>query len=149
MNHALKRNEWWDIFGPYDNLQNTLVHEALDLICDTYEIDLGCEICFSYKTYTTCGKSYKWIRLTANDRFLLKDKNIRCKNQESKPLELKDLLLHCVIHKGITMIRDTTCDSEYMLKHIQEIGRAIRQKLDWIEMNIPIFLIMDNATTLT
>ena len=80
-----------------------------------------------------------------NDEFLLKNRNIRSKNQESRPLTLDDLLLHRVIHKGTTMIRDTTCDSEYMLKHIRGIGKSIREKFDWVEMTTPIFLIMDNA----
>ena len=41
--------------------------------------------------------------------------------------------------------RDTTCDSMYMLKHIREIGKAIRNKYYWVDEEEDIFLVMDNA----
>ena len=40
---------------------------------------------------------------------------------------------------------DCTCDSEFMLENIKEIGGAIREKFHWVDITSPVYLVMDNA----
>ena len=145
LNYELKRNEWRNLFGEYDDLDNMLVHEVLDNIRDAYMIDPGHEICFSYKTYSSTGKSYSWKRLKVGDGFFLKNRTICTKSGAIRKLKIEDCILHRFICKGTTLERDTTCDSKFMMENIRLIGKSIREKFHWVEEVVPIFLIMDNA----
>lgn len=46
---------------------------------------------------------------------------------------------------GTEVYKDTTCDSSFMLKHIHDIGKAIRKSYHWVPREDTIYLIMDNA----
>ena len=41
--------------------------------------------------------------------------------------------------------KDCLCDSTFMLKVIRDIGKAIRKAFHWVDKNVQIYLIMDNA----
>ena len=145
LNYELKRNEWRNLFDVDDDLSDMLVHEVLDMIRDAYMIDPGHEICFSYKTYSATGKSYTWKRLKVGDGFFLKNRHICSKSGRLRNLKVEDCILHRFLHAGMTLERDTTCDSKFMMTHIRLIGESIRKKYYWVEDLVPIFLIMDNA----
>ena len=40
---------------------------------------------------------------------------------------------------------DVNCDSEYMTRTMPKVGKAIRDSYHWVDMEIPIFLYLDNA----
>jgi hypothetical protein len=42
-------------------------------------------------------------------------------------------------------MEDVNCNSEFMLEHMDSIGKAIRESHHWIPAEEPIYLIMDNA----
>lgn len=83
--------------------------------------------------------------MEVGDGFLLKNKTIRDKSGNARQLTLQDLTLHRFIIKGTTFVQDTMCDSKCMLDHIHKIGMAIRNSYLWVKMEVPIFLVMDNA----
>ena len=145
INHALKRGEWKCNFVPYADNQNMLVLDVLQVIVELYDLKLKNELVFSYKTHTSTGRSYKWKRLRCEDGYLLKGRKITTNRGITRPLKFDDLILHQNIHPGSIVMRDTTCDSSFMLNTIEEIGTAIRNSFHWVNINVPIHLIMDNA----
>ena len=145
VNHALKRCEWLENFQPYSRYKELMVLDALETIRDVYELDRDKEFVFSYKHYSSTGKTFKWIRLRADDGYLVKGKSIRTKKGILRDLKFTDLILHRNICRGDTLIRDVTCDSTYMLSHIYNIGKAIRSSYHWVDEKDPIYLIIDNA----
>lgn len=97
-----------------------MCHKALNIICDTYKINLVHELCFSCKTFSALG-TYKWKCLRVGDRFLLENKTVRSNSGNTRPLKIEDMILHMYVPtKGTTLVKDTTCDSNYMLKNFQD-----------------------------
>ena len=90
LNYELKRNEWRNLFGENNDLHIMLVHEVLNCIRDAYMIEPGHEICFSYKTYSSTGKSYNWKRLKVGDGFFLKNCTICTKSGNVRNLKIED-----------------------------------------------------------
>ena len=145
VNYELKKGDWKQLFEPEEDHTDILVHEALDIIDDTYDMDPTYEIVFSYKTFSSTGKTSKWICLGRGDGYLLKNRVITNKRGNTRNLKWKDLTLHRNIKPGTKLCRDTTCDLEFMLSHIDDIGQAIRTKYHWVDKKVPIYLFMDNA----
>ena len=55
-----------------------------------------------------------------------------------------DLCVHNV--KGSIIEKDVSCDSEFMLMHIREIGEVLRNDTySFLSEDVPITLFMDNA----
>ncbi len=62
-----------------------------------------------------------------------------------RPLTLDDVHLHVKILAGSLVEEDCTCDSEFMLDIIQEVGTNIRESFNWLSADTVIHLFMDNA----
>jgi hypothetical protein len=62
-----------------------------------------------------------------------------------RPLTVGNLVLQVQWKKGDKVMEDVNCNSEFMLEHMDSIGKAIRKSHDWIPAKEPIYLIMDNA----
>jgi len=56
-----------------------------------------------------------------------------------------DLVLQVKFAKGDERPVDVSCDSEFMMEHMDAIGKAIREKYHWVPPEDEIFLVMDNA----
>ena len=132
-------------FQPFEAHQDIMVFDAIQIICETYNLDPSSNFVFSYKNFSPSGRSFKWIRLGVEDGYIAKNKTIRTKKGVTRELRYKDLILHRNICRGETIIRERTCDSSYMLSHIEKIGEAIRTSYHWVKEEVPIYLIMDNA----
>ena len=145
INYALKKGKWMQNFIPFCDHQDVLVLDALQVIVDVYGLQSTNDLVFSYKTYTSSGRSYKWIRLHIEDGYLLRGRSITTKNGNSRCLKIDDLILHNNVCPGSVIIRDTTCDSSFILNTIEDIGSSIRNSYHWVSRDVPITLILDNA----
>ena len=58
---------------------------------------------------------------------------------------MNDLTLDVYVARGTVVQEDTTCDSQFMLEVIEDIGKAIRAKFHCVTLDKPITLFMDNA----
>ena len=145
VNHALKKGQWKELFKPIHQHHDITVEAALDYIVQSYDLlpEVANHLCLSYKSHSKSGKTKKWVRLTKG--YLFRHNMIVNKNGDAYPLCLEDLTLYRKVPSGTTVQRDTTCDSEFMLANIQDIGRAIRTKYYWIDEECEIYLVMDNA----
>lgn len=74
--------------------------------------------------------------------------NINMKGKEDaaqRPLSIDDLVLQVQWKKGDKVMEDVNCDSEFMLEHMNSIGKAIRDAHHWVHPDDLIYLVMDNA----
>ena len=53
--------------------------------------------------------------------------------------------INIVLFELFLMNKKVIGDSEFMLKTMGEIGLAIREKMHWVPIHIPIYLVLDNA----
>jgi hypothetical protein len=91
-------------------------------------------------------KQKKWIRLTGND-FVTKNNTIMTEVYGTlQPLTLEDVHLHVKIPAGSLIEEDCTCDSEFMLDIIREVGSNICKSFNWLAADTIIHLFMDNAS---
>jgi DNA-binding protein Fis len=58
---------------------------------------------------------------------------------------LKDLDLFVQQSAGDEVEENISCDSEFMMRIMPEVGRALRAAYHWLPMNETIYLVMDNA----
>ena len=86
------------------------------------------------------------IRIQRDEFYIFKDKYVTNQNMEKISLTMADLLLHVRVEKGTMVEKDCSCDSDFMIEHIHEIGKKIRKSYEnVITSDKPIVLIMDNA----
>ena len=65
---------------------------------------------------------------------------------EERQLKISDLDLRVHNVKGSIIEKDVSCDSEFMLTHIREIGAALRNNTySFLSEDVPITLFMNNA----
>ena len=58
---------------------------------------------------------------------------------------LPNLSLHVLMQPGDEYDADCSCDSQFMLGVIPEVGRALREQFHWVRNDKKIYLVMDNA----
>ena len=145
INHSIKNKDWKKLFEPIHLHHDITVEGALAYIGEHFNLEPETldHLCFSYQTKTKSGKSKKWIRLHSG--YLLRGRKIVRDNGTNDDLTFDDLMVHKHVLPGTVLQRDTTCDSDFMLKHIREIGQAIRDSYHFVPTTHPIFLVMDNA----
>jgi hypothetical protein len=147
INHAIKKGEWKELC--YHNgmsMDELVVHIAEAYLLEDYIKE---RIVLSYTTHTKTGKTKKVerIRQYEEDDIPIINNNRLIINAEGteRPLTLDDLTLHVEYHPGDSVENDITCDSEFMLKIIEDIGHSIRDSFHWVDPDVPIHLFMDNA----
>ena len=130
------------------------IEEMLQCIQDTYDIadEIAGNLVVSYDTYPTSRavkQKKKIVRLShynkKGNEMVLENRSITTQSGETRPLTMKDLTLAVYVARGTVVQEDTTCDSEFMLNVIEDIGKAIRAKFHWVSLDTPITLFMDNA----
>ena len=86
------------------------------------------------------------VRITRNEKFMLDNREIVLHDFTKRPLTIDDLMLHVRIEKGTPVERDCSCDSDFMIKNIHELGKSVRHAyINVAGKNKPIVLVMDNA----
>ena len=153
VNHRLKGGEWRSLYTPEveDSIQDFLY-----IIEDTYDLDddIGRDLVLCYKTLSitksTGVPKPKLVKLTPqHDMPVLGDRKIKYKNKEGlvreRSLNINDLELRVNTKKGRIIERDITCDSSFMMDHMRDIGKSIRDTYSFLPNDHPIYLFMDNA----
>ena len=145
INHLLKDNEWVTLL-PDEDVSAIDTKELIHNIVEFYNLnpDIEDHLFFSYHTHTGTGKTEKVERF--NKGKLLEDRFYIDSDGNTHPLYIDQLILVKEVKAGSSYHADTTCDSTFMLNHVDAIGRAIRHAYrDVASWNIPIYLVMDNA----
>ena len=144
VNYELKNGGWKDLFLPYEMFADMNIRDAIESIGEVYELEDIDDLCFSFKNYSCTGVTKKWVRMLEGT--LLQNRFITDKHAIRRPLSMDDLTLHRNIKPGTTLLRDTNCNSRYMLENVHSIGKAIRKAYHWTnKKEVPIYLILDNA----
>ena len=152
--------EEWKLLAP---IRNITVVDMIDMILDAYP-DIDCKdpedcLCFVYHSYSivtrrkTKEKVFKknshYIKRLDDD--LYTGRTIQCPNPNgsksliTRPLTLKDLHLRVYVPKGEEKFKDISCDSNFMLEVMDDIGKNIRDYYSFIPHDTPVHLFMDNA----
>ena len=154
INHML-RNKHWKHLYPKDGTDLTAAR-FLSLIADEYDLadDIASDLVLTYDTFSQSRKTKvfkkKMMKLTLdNHNPVLGNKKIKYKITDEilgeRKLKLSDMVLKVNPKKGKLVEKDITCDSQFMMSHIRDIGRAIRSTYSFLPATHPIFLFMDNA----
>jgi hypothetical protein len=140
----------------YDgDYRGAAVGDFLATLVDKFEFrdaDVETGLCLWYDSFTN-GTTKKRVVCKSDQAFSslrIKDKG----SYRSRPVTLADLHLAVSVPKGSKTWKDTTCDSDFMLDSMDEIGQAIRDSFEekrGLTRNergkYPdrVYLIMDNA----
>ena len=119
--------------------------EIFEIIGEFYQLeDLVVQsLTFAYHSHTSTGRTVKVVRF--NEGPLLRNWTCVDDKGESHPLYLDQLDLYRHVPVGTEMTVDVTCNSEFMLKHVRNMGQAIRDKYHWLPLSTPIYMVLDNA----
>ena len=155
-NHKLKIGEWKLL---YNNMISP--SQLIQQIVSKYKIGdrVAEKLVFKYKSASIVTKKKTGKKvfgsvtkyITASDTSLLDGRFIQCPAEdgsmklESRPLKLKDLNLHVQVPAKTLYQKDVSCDSDFMVSVVDEIGTSIRAKFSFVEKEKPIYLFMDNA----
>ena len=145
VNQLLKQGEWrvncftskmtcWHLF---------------EAIGETYHLDddITYDMVCTYRTYPTeKTKRMQLVRLDRTDERVLTDIDIRLtKFGRTRKLTFDDINIHVRVKRGASVEKDVNCDTSFMMKSIHEIGKSIRDKMDWVPVWEPVHLFLDNA----
>jgi hypothetical protein len=64
---------------------------------------------------------------------------------QRRPLRIEDLVLQVAYRRGDEVPEDVSCDSTFMMLHMDAICKAIRHKYRWVDPGEELFLIVVNA----
>ena len=120
------------------------MNEIIELIVDNYELDeeLYDQLELRYDTRDRQGKRRS---IVMTDDEVMHGKMKTTETGEVRQVQLEDVTLFRVIPAGIHLEEDVTCDSDFMMRTMPEVGEAIRRTMHWIPRAQPIYLQMDNA----
>ena len=153
-NHMLKNHKWRELYlkdGP-----KLTVAEFLAMIAKHYNLDedIASDLVFVYHTCSqarSTGKvTKKLVKLCLEEtKPVLENRRIRYEISDNevgeRRLKLSDLTLKVNPQKGRIVEKDITCDSDFMMAYIREVGKAIRNTYSFVPPAHPINLFMDNA----
>ena len=152
INHKLKHHEWRKLY-PKDT--EISVYDLLTIIKETYNLDddVGDDLVLVYYSRKMQKGEIKpkFVKISPKDDNgpVLKNRKIRYEKSDGTigrwNLKLNDLILKVNPQVGSIQEKDLTCDSKFMMEHIHEIGKSIRQAHSFLLENTPIYLFMDNA----
>jgi hypothetical protein len=131
-----------------DECYNTIsVGELAIRLQEKYALDHSVthRICVSYHTFGPASKTKKMVRLSKND-IILDNRMFRCTpGTDERILTLDDVDIHVEVPAGTHVEEDCTCDSDFMLDIIRDVGSNIRRSFWWLSDSTVIHLFMDNA----
>ena len=105
---------------------------------------IGENLIFRYTTLTNNNKE-KVVTLTTKEFKKMKKNIMRKKNETEKNLQDTDLTLSVLQPENTEVKNDISCDSLFMMKHIQLIRREIWKAHPHVQSYIHIYLWMDNV----
>ena len=119
----------------------------LEKVADHYDlsIDVRDRLVIRFAKKTPDGKNV-WVTLDGADPLLGKHKGrLRVGGATNEPVALSHYVLQWVRRNGEVYEKDCSCDTSFMLRHMDDIGSAVRRAYHWIPPEEPCYLVMDNA----
>ena len=147
-NTLIREGQWRSLVPNDEDIQ---IGRLKNLIQDAYQIDndIKSRLVFSYSSFpirSTTGKSAKIRIKDGDDQLLVGEKKVKDEPASNpRPLTVTDIDAYVLVPKNTAIQEDISCDSEFMLGAIDEIGTAIRSKFFWVDKKTSITLFMDNA----
>lgn len=142
INECLTRGAWREIVD-----LNCSCGENMESIVSTYDLDefVANRLCLYYVTYS--GNNFqnkKYVNLTTD---VMMDALGTRTDQDGvqHQMTLDDIKICVMIKKGNVYEKDCSCDSDFMMKWMPEVGRALRKSYHWLGDEEKIYLVMDNA----
>ena len=121
------------------------VEELLEELRTHYDLDeyVSDRLVIGYETFTRGGnKKWKWL----DSADFLNELGMRTnKDGEQVAISMEDLELFVQQEAGDEVEEDITCDSNFMIEKIPQIGQALREIFYWVPRQQVIYLFMDNA----
>ena len=153
INNLIKDGDWTNLLSTNEDMTISELIEQMQQIYG-FDDDVAERITFSYHSYplkrATNKSKTKPVRIGYQtgdkNELLLKNREIWVAvNQEPRPLTLHDIFVQVQVQPGTIVQEDVSCDSEFMLDTVHDIGAAIRSKMYFVSPKVPIYLFMDNA----
>ena len=142
VNDVLKKGNMWREFITPLHLGGNLINEIVSVFdLDEYVLS---RLVICYLSHTTGGGNTKWVILSENQMLLELGMKVNGDGTHV-PITKEDLQLIVQVNVGDKFDEDISCDSEFMLTSIPEVGRALRDQYHWIPPSEPVYLLMDNA----
>lgn len=120
------------------------IDELLDDVKSQFDLDayVSNRLVIGFDTYE--GGVKKWKALEADD--VISELGIRTTIENARvPVELKDLELFVQQSAGDEVEEDVSCDSDFMMRIMPQVGMALRTAYHWLGRDETIYLVMDNA----
>ena len=142
LNTEIKNGGWRNMF-----VDGMTTGELLDVIVDVngLEDDVAERLELRYEDWSGQDGNKTW-------KSVAKEKELSdCKMRtgrvgtDKREVTIYDVELRVVSKAGDTAVEDVSCDSEFMLAIMDELGTAVRTKFSWISDDEIIYLVMDNA----
>ncbi|KAG7337760.1 hypothetical protein IV203_024856 [Nitzschia inconspicua] len=138
---AIKSGEWIQLLVTEGMTAEALLEE----IKTHYDLDeyVSDRLVIGYYTYTRQGVKV-WKELHPID--IVNELGIRTNEDGVQVvIQLQDLEVSVQQEAGDKVEEDISCDSDFMLRKIPEIGAALRSAYQWVRRDETIYLIMNNA----
>ena len=155
INDLIEHGHWKSLVpeSPFPYVDtNILIADLIQLMQDTYHFDndIKSQITFCYRTWPmkVVGKASKPICITNPHQYLLKD--LKCRVTPNGPIRnvtLDDMFIRIQIPEGAFIHDDCSCDLEFMMLVVDEIGDSIQKSFHWVKKGVPIHLFMDNISS--
>jgi hypothetical protein len=137
------KNSWRDALAG-KNVSEMKAKDIVQAIAEQYELraEIAQRLVLRYRTFGTRNESIKTV---PEETRLGRLKIRHIVGQRTESLSLQHTELFVARKKGDLVEKDVTCDSQFMLDHMENIGATIRRKYHWVPKEVTIYLIMDNA----
>lgn len=148
LNRLIKDGDWRTLYSSYRNDEDVTVGEFMDMIALHYGIgnEVCARLCVLYQTLARV--KMKTIELSYEKNYnepLVHDRVKKTLRGNTRPLTIDDLKLTVLYKKDDEVEVDCSCDSNFMLSKMREVGQAIRKYFFWVRRDQPIYLVIDNA----
>jgi hypothetical protein len=139
------KNGAWKTLVPEGEDDITKIIDTIVVECELDADLLLGEVVLQYKDYNPKTekdetKTIKTGRLSGKRRKVLTGTTVT-----TVPVILADLEAAVELAKGTMIVRDVSCDSDFMKQVMPDLGEAIRRAYYWVPKTQPIYLQMDNA----
>ncbi len=128
----------------HDDATYTMM-ELSQLIVDFFELgdDVAETLCFRYVTHV--GEERRRVYRTLLENETIENKVFIDEEGNQQQLTINCAELSCFLPQGTIVEQEVNCDSAFKLQTLPPIAAEIHEKMPWIPIEQPIYLVMDNA----
>jgi hypothetical protein len=128
----------------HDDETSTMA-ELSKLIVEYFELGDGVteNLCFHCATHI--GEERRRVYEMLSDNDSIEGKTFINEEGHRQQLTINFVELSCLQPQGAVEERKVNCDSAIMLASLPPIAAEIHEKMPWIPMEQPIYLVMENA----